>query len=655
VASDLQAAVREELAAGPGPVMVAAPCREAGDSLLLGLLADLETTLAAEVSWAELPRFTLLTGRNLASFSWMVAKMIVAARDTSPLGAPLRLAHFRAGEPTSQVVELRLGEPNRPRSAPRQDLLAPELIASLMAPADVVALQTHGTDSCAKGGGGVVLCGLGSEAMKIHPEATGVLACGQGYACPRGPYPLRLSLLTAQVLMLASCNSLRLGDSALAPNFNLGLAFLDGEGLAYVGSLFGALGNDLASIAFLAALASNRSLAEATTLVNGFLSCAGIERAVYVAVGMPDHRLAGRPRERDSETRWGAQGLEPFEIDCSSENLLELRADDPLLVDLAEKRCLAMSLVSSLPGPGISWFHRLERSASECVILRIFVFRFPEALGTLRLSPCDCSDLKRRSLAAFDSLARWLELGRISGLARREPEDYLHLAVAEVEAREAIVHTFLRMTFDGSASEQAQERLVLIHSLAAAARALVLEEFLSLLTGPFWLPNVFGREYGYGGSTETACPNCGRSAVRKTLRHPLHGAERKVDVCPHCGIVRDDREGSAFEIASVEAPVLARLGGPLKARVTLRSKAPEKLVVEICPRLSTYGLREVIPTPERAEATLEIGAGAVLEFSFQIPVDLPPHQYFFKILAASEEDLAFASRMIFFRWEKSLV
>jgi hypothetical protein len=662
VTRDLAVAVDAELAGGHGPVLAAALAEEAGDPLLLGLLARLESALGSDLPWPELPCCTLLTARDLTSFSWQVAKLAAAAR--RPGRPPARLLLCSAGEPIAEMAEIaEIAELAPPSPAARRRANGPELLATLLSPSAALAVQTHGTDACAKGGGGAVLCGLraaGAAGWSGSGEA-GTLACGLGHPCPRGPFPLALNRLGAEVLMLATCNSLRLRDSALTGDFNLALSFLDGPGLAYVGSVMGASGNDLAASIFLSALASGCTLAEATTLANGFLACAGIERPVYLAVGLPDHRLAGRQRSRPRRICRAAGRRDPLEQDCRSGNLTELEIDDPLWLDLARRRALALSVRSSVPGGSVHWFYRLERSAARerparrsgkddgaGEVLRVFAFRFPEPLGVLQMAPVDAADLTRALLESRDALARWSEVCRLSGLAAREPETRSELDGAAALLAEGMPHGLLRLRFDGSASRELQERRGLMRSLAATARDLVLQGLVPELTGVFWLPNTFSREYGWVGSAETLCPECGQTAVRKILRHPLHGESRQVDVCPRCGIVRDLRQGGSIREVSVAAPLRVGPGVPFDLRVAVRTAGSrDRLEVKVASRLSTHGLREVVPEPEIAAAQPTGGDTATFHFRFRVPTDLPPHQFFLKLLIASEEDLAFAARMIF--------
>jgi hypothetical protein len=655
VAGDLAAAAGAELNKGRGPVLAAALADEAGDPLLFGLLARLEAALGSDLPWPELPCFTLLTARDLGAFSWLVAKLAAAALRPEP--TPARLLLCNAGESAADIAELAPASPGTWRRAGGL-----ELIAALLSPAAALAVQTHGTDSCAKGGGGAVLCGLRAAGVtgRTGSGETGTLACGVGHPCPRGALPIALDRLGTEVLMLATCNGLRLRDSSLTGDFNLGLRFLDGPGLAYVGSVMGAAGNDLAASALLSALAAGSTLTAAATLANGFLACAEIERPVYLAVGMPYHRLSGRRRSHSWQVR-RVEGLAPIELDCGSGNLAELEIEDPHLIDLARRRSLAISAQSSTPGGSVHWFYRLERAATakdrqarrrrgiEGQILRVFAFRFPEPLGALRLAAVDAADLTRALAASRDALARWSEVCRLSRLADSEPETRSELDGAAALLAEGLAQGLLRLRFDGAAPAQLQERCRLMRSLAATARDLVLQGMVPELTGSFWLPNAFGREYGWAGSVETPCPECGRTAVRKTLRHPLHGESRQVDVCPRCGIVRDLRKGGSIRAVSVAAPVRVRRGGALEVRVAIRAgESREQLTVKVAPRLSTHGLREVAPEPEIAQAPLAGGGEATFHFHFQVPADLPPHQFFLKILTASEEDLAFAARMVFF-------
>jgi hypothetical protein len=63
-------------------------------------------------------------------------------------------------------------------------------------------------------------------------------------------------------------------------------------------------------------------------------------------------------------------------------------------------------------------------------------------------------------------------------------------------------------------------------------------------------------------------------------------------------------------------------------------------------RLTTYDRREILPHPNIFEQVVSTGENT-FRFLIDIPSNLPPHQYFLKLLAASDEDLAFATRIVF--------
>jgi hypothetical protein len=55
----------------------------------------------------------------------------------------------------------------------------------------------------------------------------------------------------------------------------------------------------------------------------------------------------------------------------------------------------------------------------------------------------------------------------------------------------------------------------------------------------------------------------------------------------------------------------------------------------------------VIPEPEQAGVTLTSAGRHVLAFTFQVPTSLVPHQHFVKVIAATDQELVFASRLLF--------
>jgi hypothetical protein len=648
-----------EICTSAEPLLIVALREELTDSLLLSLLDRFQAGLDSRLPWESLPRATLLTARDIASLSWLVAKIIRSRRYLRPEVTSYRMGHYA---PAGDLTVVRERESRATDDAAkrlrikRQTLNPSEFAAALSKPADAFIFNVHGFDACARGGGGLVLCGLQSGGAQAQAGLGGLLGCGSGHACPRGPHPLPLNQLPSSILMLGTCNGLRLGDSVLAPNFNLGLNFLCGRGIAYVSSVFASLGSNVSSLAFAAALASGCAVGEATALVNGLLYCAGIERTVYVAVGMPDESLGAAP----AASHWRRHRSLPeqpasYESEHIADNFCEFLLYDACAVSLAARGQMGMKISSSLPGDNILWFQRLESHAeadqTACpATVRIFVFRFPDSLGQLSFSIINRAELSDTVNRAFDGLRRWLEMGRLAGVERDEMISYQALEEGRRDVRQALTASLARLSFDGSMAEQVEQQINILHSLMTAARELFLEHILPELPGPFWPTNILTAQYLFDSSRATTCHNCGGCVIRKTLRHVLHREGRVVDVCPRCGIVSDLLEGGQIEVLTIDAPEIVRAGQSLEVQVCVRTALPgvaPAFIVYPCISKSGPWSRQSPPSPTPSAGEINPALNDTVRFSFQLPPDHLPHHYYIKVLAVSSHELAFASRVFF--------
>jgi hypothetical protein len=640
---DVVAVIRRERR---GAVIVVATCAEATDELLMGLAQETLAALESDVAWERLPRVTLLSGRDLASLSWVVAKAIVGARRAAGAAEPRPFAHYATDGQAIVARHLTGGG----ASARRLDGKA--LLTALASTFTAVAYQTHGVDSCAQGGDGVVLCGLRAEPAAHPISAPGILACARGHACPRGPHPFALSRLRADVFFLASCNGLRLADSTLDADFNLGLSFLDGIGHAYVSTITAGFGSELASLCFMAALADGRALADAILLANAGVHAAGLDAPSYIAVGMPELRVAPAPTDGGQAVRELAGPVEGRTVlDFGGRHLGEVLVDAPALVALTRARRLALSVTAGGDDP-VHWFGRVERrpgaagATPDQAVLRLVLFRFPEPLGALDIAIEDGARLRRRARGALDGVRRWVDV--IRSTVPSEPSETITAALRESEEalRTALTPRLKALDFDGSAHTRLRPLLERAESLAVLARDVTLNELTPGLTGPFWLTNSLARDYHLARGEPTTCPNCGGHALRKLLRHQFHADGRDVIVCLRCLIASDVRHRGDVRTVTLAVPDFVAAGTAMTAVVRITGRAGGDADVRVCPRITERGGISVVPEP--SEATCRLGARArTLAFRFGLPRGLMPHQYQIKVLAASSRDIAFAQRPFF--------
>ena len=615
--ANLHAQAREALR--KQPLMLVALREEATDALLFGLLDDFQAALESTQQWETLPQLTLVTARDLAALSWLVAKIIVQA--SKPANAKTRAVFASlATQPHGVVVkQMEHNESGVHHATREMDIEA--ALGVLTRPFDALAYSTHGEDACASAGGGAVLCGLHAARRPSSVSGVGTLACGLGHGCLRGPKQIRLSTLPTPLLMLHACNSLRLADSSLDPDFNLGLEFLDGLGSAYVGTLYTGAGA-LSASAFMAALASGATLSNATNFANAVLVQSRMDRSMFIAIGAVHYTATSKALDLNPYISANAPGV-PIKVAGTSRHVLSVRMTHPEVLIFAKARALSLS------ARGTFWFYRVEGPA-----VRIFLFRFPQPLEEdFEVTAVDGESVRTTCLEAVTALERWIEVWRLARLTQAHRTAFEALTMLQQESREFLAAHLERLRFDGLASTLLAEHRNAVLAAAANAARTVLDHFAPQLSGSFWLTNIMAAEYRFECSERVPCVYCSGFIIRKRMKHSVHGGQRVTDVCPRCGIVADLQGDGPIVNLTIEAPEEVSAGTWLVGAVKIDLKPNTDVMLRA--RLCTHGQREIAPLDETNA------------FRFLIPAELPPHQYRIKVLAATGVSLNFASRLVF--------
>ena len=158
-----------------GPVIVVTSLEEADDDLMFGLLDWLQGALDSECSWNSLPQFSLVTGRDLSSLSWVVAKIAVAALGGAKSGHPsIRLASLTGYDESCTITEFHKKGLDVEYGRRKASYL--ETKDALASPASAVAHGGHGRDACSNTGSGVWLCGRRSSVKPVSVPGRAVLA-----------------------------------------------------------------------------------------------------------------------------------------------------------------------------------------------------------------------------------------------------------------------------------------------------------------------------------------------------------------------------------------------------------------------------------------------------------------------------------------------
>ncbi|HEX8091742.1 MAG TPA: hypothetical protein VF762_23010 [Blastocatellia bacterium] len=448
--------------------------------------------------------------------------------------------------------------------------------------------------------------------------------------------------MATQVLMVATCNGLRLADSRTRPEFNFGFSFVDGPGLAYVSSIFSSSGGDIASVAFLAAMATGCMLGEAVTLINALVYHAKLERTSYLALGDVEHRskhYAERRAPLVIDTL-------PAYVDFGDSHFAELLITQKDAVEAARGSNLTLSLAPESQGDAIIGFHRLEERSGDCgPALVSFAFRFPQSLGKVLIEATDPEAVRTQVHATLDGLAGWVDLWQLVGLDLAAPETFDDLRKGTQEARLMLGRSLTLIDLDGGMVARIKRQTEVAGELVSAAIAGVLEHLAPQLQGSFWLSNLHTAEHRFERSEQTPCPHCQLSALRRTMRHALTGTARVILVCPRCGICSDISERSPIETVMIEAPNLIAVGEEFAVTVVARLARDATLSVDL--RLSTHGEEASPPYPDGVSFVAAEAGMIRLPFVFHIPPTLSPHRHYMKVLLATAEDLAFASRPFF--------
>jgi hypothetical protein len=540
------------------------------------------------------------------------------------------------------MIDLCLGEARGESSIERGGLAGERLEQELRRPVDAIAMDTHGTEGCGKADDNVVLCGLEPAAASVAGRRA--LACGHGFKCPKGERPFSLRQLQTRVVSIASCGSLRLGDSPLQPSFNLGLSCLDGPSEAYVGTILPSGGNRVASGALLAALASGRTLSEATSLVNALVCAGHLDSSTRVCVGIPDLRL--RPAAAAEAWSCGDPiGRDGLALSLGDARFAAFRITTPWVLELARLRRLALEIVTGEGTAATTYFPHLEDRGGAAA-LRISLFRFPDPLGSLRVRFVDTRDVERAAKAADERVRTWW---RLSLLARppEEPTDAPdEIPALRATARIGIETISSGLPYDGSASGRIRRLTDVLGSTEAVLRSETTAALVARFGRGFWLPNVFAPVQRLVSSQPIDCPYCAGLAMRSVFEDRATRATRHVDVCAQCSILSDLTIGGPVRSVFIECPRDAELRAALDVSVRIEEDPDGPEPVDVLARLTTPGFGAVAPRPESQRVELPHGSTAP-RFAFELPGDLVPHYYFVKVLLCSRGHLGFASRRLF--------
>lgn len=605
------------------------------DQFLFSELSRFRDGLDRRLPVSSLPTFTLLCARNVASLSKLVAKWIIKSQAPNVPEGKKEMALFMPSESSSAYSSFTSGQDQISFS---REIYTPDQFAEkIREPTDFLAVATHGFEACADGGGGVVLCGLNSSPAELAPGLPGVLACARGYDCPRGPRPIPLERFASSLLMVASCNGLRLADSVLQPHFNLGLSFVDGDGLAYVSSLFSSAGTAIASAVFGSAMASGASLDQSLSLLNAFLYFSGLDHPAYLAIGNPLFTLCPDLVSKHHMTVGDGKTLK---IELGKTFMAELLLHSSELAKQAAQGDLCVQ-INGVTEP-IYWYSYPE----EPERLRLFLFSFPHTLPeSVELLFCSRKEIETSCRRILQSLAHWSEFAEMT-LA--DSELWVSIRQVKKELDESLPSALLRCAYEAGTLEDLFAQITLLKDLSSTARFNVLASLSDDLLKTFWLSNSYAHRFTTDAISVTRCQNCGAEAVVRILRPLMKDNMRRCVICPRCGIISDLAVDDIIKSAKVSAPatITRETEWELQIQVKLKNPCPGQSVL-ICPRLSANGWSDALTDPPYAEITFADSTAYTIPFKQNVKKEVPPHRYFIKCLVASEQEIAFVSKVIY--------
>ncbi len=605
------------------------------DDVLTTLLTDVSDALRSGKPWHDIPQWGLITGRDIRALQAFASRLTEDQIDP-PVNSNPVLRLDMAGHHQTERSELLDIFGNQ--SYRRQSITSIVDDDREEPPVSVLVIQTHGSESCAKGTAGLVYCGRARGDIPSI-ETDGGFACGRGWPCPRGPRPRSVSPM-ADVLMMAVCGGLRLGDNINHDAFSFALNFVDGQGRAFISSISTNSGAPLAAVAFLATLADGGSLGAATLMANAVPTMAGIDDPTYLLIGDPEHR----PVQLGEILEPLCVEALPVQINAVGKHhqVIVLRQTDH--ADLLSVDSLTVTAASASAPEIIGFTRRVAMPGAANSVVEVHLFSFPEPLGVLTLGAFWRGQIERRLRASLAFLDAWLERWRMLGLDRDAPDEFSALADTCVEVRTGVAKTVPLLGVSGTLAGEVEARAEYIEVLAAAAGFEAVNLLSPRLGTSFWLSNALAAQYSFIDSQIASCPSCGRQARARVLRHGACDSTRVVLVCNRCGISQDSESLSTIGRVSIEPETIARPGEVFALR--LRIDTSRAAAAQIAVRLTMPGQESPEPIDPVGKINLDHGRTDVT-VRFALPDTTAPHRYYIKVLIAVRDDLVFACRPFF--------
>lgn len=562
---------------------------------------------------------------------------LMTARDPASL---LRLIHRSAvlrktGIPRDVLLATHAEELHElPDPAPagaavlnREETLPDRIRGGLGDQVGVLSLLAHGRDDILWFKSSLI-CGRARD-TEFDGSFGGLPSCAHTGVCYQ---PRRLLLdpatLPAPVVFINSCAALKLSHSVFPMRYNVGLRFLDGHACALVASPLMTNGNLWQNLLFQFLLQSGRSLGETVRILNEATARSGLDFPGLHLVGDPELSMA--TDEAPAPIWWlGRDPASPQRIDTGLRHFVEIALpatyhEVPFTVTAEEKLPTKRTI-----------YYAAARAGDTVRLFLFSLWPLPPAL-TLTLHPGDVLTELRREYAQSQEILQTAELMGIrdQNLDRLGPE--LRQSLRSVQS----VAESQRYSLQDAATGLRRSRYVC--SLKDRITETLLDWLLLHSTQHnLQLYETYRRAYSAGGWSwgPALCSACGEPVIRFHTRSNLAAArERKVELCPTCGIVHDSSCGLRLAVTGNRQLPVGQ-AAPLTLVVTNKDSVHHSGRVGVAVVNGYY--YGISVEPDRFEVQLPPGASV----SFPIVVrttETPMHHFWIRAFLLSDGHLVSA-------------
>ncbi len=615
------------------------------DDILLGLLKNMRDNFLNKEFFYKTPIFSILTNRDFDTLTFLLAK-IVLNKQKNKSENKISLAKFVPHHTSTEVIYH-----TYENSTSRFDSKMIDNFSDFFAHQtsfDLISSSTHGFEACANGGNGNVLCGL-SQNVKIDSlnAESNKLSCGYNFPCPRGPQPFPLKFFPTKVLMLGSCNGLRLADSCLNENFNLGLTFLEGDGICYISNLFSSTANKIIIELFHSAIFSGYSVGKALRMVNLFLLSSNLDHPSMLMIGNPEHYVVPFEKKKSCSKLSSKQTV--LNANFSSDYFYNCKLISRETIKLV-CRARIIVLVFNVVPEDMFWFANVEKSPLDIYapIVTIHIFRYPMEIENLAFEIVGYEKTQRQLKKLLMKIIFWTKQFDYIKL----PETDNDLANALVNVKEILEEFSLNI--DKFSNYMCYSGVELKNLFEIANELIVgsIEHYIKhaseKLKGPFWLYNTYSADFKLNNITYGKCIYCKGNVILKKSSAISFDETRKISFCPRCGIIEDVLLDNSFSSVKVNMDDDVFINTEMGFSITFIANKNIREEVIFVPKISSAEHLAPFPNCQKLNSFKK---GQVYNLDFRVKLDEStiPHRYFLKFLIVCPDKILFYSCPFFIK------